>query len=128
MGVCLAAFSILILNTISTADIETDLTPHQHLRHVMNTTSGNPTHTAMHCRGQWKYGQWVRGASVCGLATAYDFELRGNIIVHPPPPNQTFNPFADWCWRPHHCTTIFSSVAAFCQKLGGRKIFPPSGW
>eukprot|EP01031_Cornospumella_fuschlensis_P029669 gene29669-35813_t len=73
---------------------------------------------------QFKYGQWVRGISACGLLSKFDFQLEENplVLTLRPPENQTFNVFADYCWKPYNCTVKPFSVDEFCHKLGGRKI------
>ncbi|RYH31338.1 hypothetical protein EON65_02845 [archaeon] len=81
------------------------------------------TEPAHHCAPeQFKYGQWIRGISACGLSAQYDFGLVESIMVHPPPEHQTFNHFADWCWQPHNCKVRPFSVDEFCHRLAGRRM------
>lgn len=70
----------------------------------------------------FKRGQWVHGASKCGLAAVYANPIRDSSLV----PNDTSislpYPFSDWCWQPHNCSPDIFNVDAFCRRLRGRRI------
>lgn len=120
-------------NESATIKLETDSSHHTNrtnLRHhIENSThsqhlrSSNTSHDTKHTRqckpDDYKYGQWIPGATEhCGLLTSYALNDAKETRTQP----YVYKGYNNWCWKPLHCKSEKFSAEAFCARLGSRKI------
>lgn len=111
--------SSLHIERLATEDSSTtkEYSLHSFHPHTFNLSITNDSCTEEYFR----YGQWHRGAHICGLVKQYEDAniVDGNNVV---PDDGREYIAGDYCWKPYGCQAEKFSRESFCKKLEGRKI------